>query len=115
MLRLEAMKSRLMKNNEETLTCLSQTSSSDCRITDKLLKNIPPVSLAFAFNAEKANLRHYSKEFLELVPLISVLKKIGSGQVKSGVNGNWLRIRDYVCVLNYIFGMQNVYVLCTLN
>lgn len=50
---LEMGRSLLMMANEKRVSCSSQTTTGLVQVTDKLLKQIPPVYLGFPFNVEK--------------------------------------------------------------
>lgn len=44
----------MMNTNERLMSCSSPTIVSGGLITEKFLKSVPPVNLAFAFNVQKA-------------------------------------------------------------
>lgn len=71
---LKTWKSLLKKKNEELYSSSSQTTTSCGRIMDKILKNIPPVYLRFAFNIVGAILRYLITKFSELLTFVSELR-----------------------------------------
>lgn len=81
-IRLKMERRLARKTNENLLSCSSQTTSSGGRVTNKSLKNIPPIYLGFEFNVERAILKYCSKEVSEILSFILELEKTGSGKVK---------------------------------
>lgn len=67
--------SLLMNFNEGLLSCSLQITTNGGRITDKVLKIIPPVYLGFQLKVEKAIFKYCRRNILELLSLTSELRK----------------------------------------
>lgn len=72
---LKTEKSFLMKRNEEPVSYLSPTSTGSGRMTNMLLKHIPPVYLELVLNIWKTILRYFSRNVLQLLSFISELRR----------------------------------------
>lgn len=67
--RLDTEKSLSVKTNEELLSYLSQITTSEDSITNKLVETIPPDYTGPAFKVEKLILRYRSREVSDLIPV----------------------------------------------
>lgn len=65
-----------MKTRKELAFCSSQKTTSGGRFTDSFFRYNPPVYLRFPINVEKAILRYFSREVIELILFILELKRI---------------------------------------
>lgn len=74
-IRPQAAKSLIMKENEQLLSCSYRTSTSNDLITNKLQKHNPAVYLGLAFNFEKEILNYSYRTVSELVHFILKLKR----------------------------------------
>lgn len=74
------------------------------------------MNLVFVFIVEKAAVKYCSKEFPELLPFISELRRNRKRRnEETGENGNLPRRWDNVCVFDSISKMPNVYEIYALN
>lgn len=79
MTRLATDKSIVINKNEKLLSYLSKTITSGILITDKLLKEFPPIFLCLALDVKEAILKYFIRDSSEL------LSFVGSQERKVGV------------------------------